>query len=79
MLSYVNAYSDIVNEDSKVNKNNVKMEFTNNIAAEFTNTMNEFTSVCAKMVEARVVDKELYDKFDNLMSKLKNLVDSVKQ
>ena len=54
----------------------VDMKFSVDLATEFSNTINEFTTVCAKMVEARLIDKEVSDKFYDLYSKIKNLADA---
>lgn len=65
-------------DEQSVEKQNLEMKFSNNIASEFTQTMNEFTAVCAKMIEKRSVDKDLYDKFNDLHAKIKNLVDAAR-
>lgn len=71
------AYSDLIYEDS-IPESDIELKFTNNIANEFIRTVNEFTSVCAKMVKNRSVSKKLYQKYDDLNSKIKNLVDAAK-
>lgn len=81
MLSYKNAYKEIIGEaDEEDSLENFSYEliFSSNLAAEFTRTVNEFTSICAKMVQNKNVKKELADKFDDLYSKIKNLVDAAK-
>ena len=52
------------------------MKFSVDLATEFSNTVNEFTTVCAKMVEKRIIDKTTSDKFYDLYSKIKNLADA---
>ena len=53
-----------------------EMKFSIDLATEFSNTINEFTSVCSKIVEKRNIDKETSDKFYDLYSKIKNLADA---
>lgn len=52
------------------------MKFSIDLATEFSNTVNEFTNVCAKIVEVRNVNKETSDKFYDLYAKIKNLADA---
>jgi hypothetical protein len=52
------------------------MKFSIDLATEFSNTVNEFTNVCAKIVEIRNVNKETSDKFYDLYAKIKNLADA---
>jgi predicted phage-related endonuclease len=70
-------YKDISTED-QVDSSDIELKFSNNLASEFIRTVNEFTSVCAKMVKNRSVSKDLYKKFDDLNSKIKNLTDAAK-
>jgi predicted phage-related endonuclease len=70
-------YKDIITED-QVDSSDIELKFSNNLASEFIRTVNEFTSVCAKMVKNRSVSKDLYKKFDDLSSKIKNLTDAAK-
>jgi predicted phage-related endonuclease len=70
-------YKDIITED-QVDSSDIELKFSNNLASEFIRTVNEFTSVCAKMVKNRSVSKDLYKKFDDLNSKIKNLTDAAK-
>ena len=70
-------YKDIITED-QVDSSDIEFKFSNNLASEFIRTVNEFTSVCAKMVKNRSVSKDLYKKFDDLNSKIKNLTDAAK-
>lgn len=52
------------------------MKFSVDLATEFSNTINEFTTICAKIVETRVINKELSDKFYEIYGKIKNLADA---
>lgn len=52
------------------------MKFSVDLATEFSNTINEFTTVCAKIVEKRIINKELSDKFYEIYGKIKNLADA---
>lgn len=73
---FKDAYSNIIKEDSE-NKE-YELIFSTNLASEFTHTVNEFTGICAKMVQAKNVSKDVADKFDDLYSKIKNLVEAAK-
>lgn len=72
------AYYDLLLEES-IPESDIELKFSNNLASEFIKTVNEFTGICAKMVKNRTVSKSLYEKYDNLNSKLKNLVDAAKK
>lgn len=77
-MSEINeAYSELLYEES-LPESDIELKFTNNLANEFIRTVNEFTSVCAKMVKNRSVSKNLYQKYDDLSSKIKNLVEAAK-
>lgn len=52
------------------------MKFSIDLATEFSNTVNEFTNICAKIVETRMVNKEVTDKFYDLHAKIKNLAEA---
>lgn len=71
------AYGELLYEES-LPESDIELKFTNNLANEFIRTVNEFTSVCAKMVKNRSVSKDLYQKYDDLSSKIKNLVEAAK-
>ena len=71
------AYSDLLYEES-IPESDIELKFSNNLASEFIRTVNEFTNVCAKMVKNRSVSKDLYQKYDDLSSKIKNLVEAAK-
>lgn len=70
-------YRDLITEDN-IDSSEIELKFSNNLASEFIRTVNEFTSVCAKMVKDRSVSKDLYKKFDDLNSKIKNLTDAAR-
>lgn len=53
-----------------------EMKFSVDLATEFSNTINQFTNVCAQIVKTRVIDKETSDKFYDLYGKIKNLADA---
>lgn len=80
MFTFRNIYNEIIteNDENKSDNESYELIFSSNLAAEFTRTVNEFTSICAKMVQNKNIDKELADKFDDLYSKIKNLVDAAK-
>ena len=77
LYTFKEVYKDIITED-QVDSSDIELKFSNNLASEFIRTVNEFTSVCAKMVKNRSVSKDLYKKFDDLSSKIKNLTDAAK-
>jgi predicted phage-related endonuclease len=70
-------YNDIISEE-QIDSSEIELKFSNNLASEFIRTVNEFTNVCAKMVKNRSVSKDLYKKFDDLSSKIKNLTDAAR-
>ena len=80
MFTYKNVYNELLMEANNETSENGSYEliFSSNLAAEFTRTVNEFTSICAKMVQQKNINKDLADKFDDLYSKIKNLVDAAK-
>ena len=59
-------------------KSDINLDFSVELATEFSNTVNEFTAVAAQMVKTRKVSKVNSDKCYDLMSKIKNLLDAAK-
>ena len=59
-------------------KSDIDLDFSVELATEFSNTINEFTAVAAQMVKTRKVSKINSDKCYDLMSKIKNLLDAAK-
>ena len=59
-------------------KSDIDLDFSVELATEFSNTINEFTAVAAQMVKTRKVSKVNSDKCHDLMSKIKNLLDAAK-
>ena len=59
-------------------KSDINLDFSVELATEFSNTVNEFTAVAAQMVKTRKVSKINSDKCYDLMSKIKNLLDAAK-
>lgn len=59
-------------------KTDIDLDFSVELATEFSNTVNEFTAVAAQMVKTRKVSKINSDKCYDLMSKIKNLLDAAK-
>lgn len=76
--SYKEAYLDVITEEDDNTSADVELKFSPNLASEFTRTVNEFTTICAKMVKQKNISKDLADKFNDLHSKIKNLVDAAK-
>lgn len=65
-----------VEEKIEVTPEDVDMKFSPELASEFINTINKFTTVCAKIVKVKTVGKELSDTFYDLYAKIKNLADA---
>ena len=65
-----------VEEKIEVTPEDVDMKFSPELASEFINTINKFTTVCAKIVKVKTVGKELSDDFYDLYAKNKNLADA---
>ena len=61
---------------TKQSTNIADMKFSVDLATEFSNTINEFTTICAQIVEKRIVNKELSDRFYDIYAKIKNLADA---
>ena len=59
-------------------KSDIDLDFSVELATEFSNTINEFTAVAAQMVKTRKVSKVNSDKCYDLMSKIKNLLDAAR-
>ena len=59
-------------------KSDIDLDFSVELATEFSNTINEFTAVAAQMIKTRKVSKVNSDKCYDLMSKIKNLLDAAK-
>ena len=78
MCSYFREYNKIINEEDSLVKKDIKLIFSNNLADEFTQTMNDFTAVAAKMVNVLNVDQDLFNQFKNLQDKIKNLIEAAK-
>lgn len=65
--------------EETVTSKEIDMIFSAELATEFSKTINEFTTVCAKMVKIRQIDKDTADKFSGLYSKIKSLADAAKK
>jgi hypothetical protein len=63
-------------EKTEVSSEDAELKFSIDLATEFSNTINEFTNICAKIVEKRIIDKELADRFYDSYAKIKNLADA---
>lgn len=63
-------------KETEISTEEADMKFSVDLATEFSNTINEFTNICAKMVEKRIINKEMSDRFYDLYSKIKNLADA---
>lgn len=65
-----------VKPETETVSEDIDMKFSPELASEFINTINEFTTVCAKIVKVKNVGKELSDTFYDLYAKIKNLADA---
>lgn len=55
-------------------ENAVDLNFSVELATEFSNTVNEFTKRCAQIVKNRSVKKTTSDDLDRLIDKIKNII-----
>lgn len=55
-------------------QNQIDLNFSVELATEFSNTVNQFTKICADVVKNRSVAKDTSDKLDKLMGKIKNII-----
>lgn len=55
---------------------NAQLIFSAQLATQFSNTINQFTTICAKIIQKRTVGQKTKDKFDELYGKIKSLVDA---
>ena len=60
--------------DNYDEQNETKLNFSVELATEFSNTVNQFTKTCAEIVKNRTVKKTISDDLDKLMRKIKNIV-----
>ena len=60
-------------------ENTVELNFSVELATEFSNTVNQFTKLCADVVQNRSVKKNISDDLDKLMGKIKNIVQAAEK
>lgn len=60
-------------------ENTVELNFSVELATEFSNTVNQFTKLCADVVKNRSVKKNISDDLDKLMGKIKNIVQAAEK
>lgn len=60
-------------------ENVVELNFSVELATEFSNTVNQFTKLCADVVKNRSVKKNISDDLDKLMGKIKNIVQAAEK
>lgn len=68
-----------IQKKPEVSKGEADLKFSIDLATEFSNTVNQFTLVCSKIVQSRMVDKNTSDKVYNLMGKIKDLLDAARK
>lgn len=73
ILKFNEIYNKIINESEK--NEGYALNITNNIAIELTQTMNEFSKLCADMIVQRNVDKDTLKEFMDLHKKIKDLIE----
>lgn len=74
--SSIKALSEI---DNKNPEDEIKMKFSLDLISEFTRTVNEFTSICSKMVKAKEADKQTSDTFWDCYRKIKSLIEAAEK
>ena len=84
-----NTYEKLINEqnepekkeepkEAEIEKADVEMRLSNNLAVELTETLNSFTAICAKVVKRKYATADTLDKLENLYSKIKDLISAGK-
>lgn len=58
---------------------NIEMNFSVPLAQEFVQTVNQFTKLCAEIVQKRSVPKDSADKLDKYMKKIKNIISAAEE
>ncbi len=65
-------------ENAEIEREDVKLRLSNNLAIELTNTLNEFTATCSKVVKRKYATDDLLDKLETELDKIKNLINAAK-
>ena len=85
-----NAYERLINEqntaesepkaaeEETVEREDIEMRLSTNLATELTETLNSFTAVCAKVVKRKYATSDTLDRLENLYSKIKDLLSAGK-
>ena len=76
--AYRSEYDKIIKEQNEGISEDLVFRLSNDISDEFTKTVNSFTSICAQIVKKRGASEDLYERFQNSYSKIKNLIDAAK-
>lgn len=76
-------YSKILNEQNEpkedtIEKPEIEMRLSENLAIELTETLNSFTAICAKVVKRKYATADTLDRLENLYSKIKDLISAGK-
>lgn len=70
---------DILTEEDAKDTSNIKLKFSNDLAQEFASTINQFTDVCAKVVQTKAVTEQEYDKLKHIYEKIEDLLNAAEK
>jgi len=69
---------ETASKEETIEKSDVEMRLSNNLAVELTETLNSFTAICAKVVKRKYATSDTLDRLENLYSKIKDLISAGK-
>lgn len=69
---------EAASKEETIEKSDVEMRLSNNLAVELTETLNSFTAICAKVVKRKYATSDTLDRLENLYSKIKDLISAGK-
>lgn len=69
---------ETASKEETIEKADVEMRLSNNLAVELTETLNSFTAICAKVVKRKYATSDTLDRLENLFSKIKDLISAGK-
>ena len=64
--------------EEAVEREDIEMRLSSNLAVELTETLNAFTAVCAKVVKSGYATSDTLDRLEGLYSKIKDLISAGK-
>jgi hypothetical protein len=65
-------------KEEAIEKADVEMRLSDNLAIELTQTLNSFTALCAKVVKRKYATSDTLDRLENLFGKIKDLISAGK-